>query len=68
MSHVDEAFETYMLLEKCGPAVSLYLWEATLAWVEDAEEHNYLGLGGLSNVTQNTGSLHFPQLPTRLQA
>ena len=37
----DEAFQTYRLLKACGPAVSLELWKATQAWVQDAEEHNH---------------------------
>ena len=35
---LDEAFETYQLLKKCSPAVTLYLWNATKAWVQDAED------------------------------
>ena len=35
----DEAFQMYRLLRKCSPAVSLDLWEATQAWVQDAEKH-----------------------------
>ena len=35
----DEAFQTYRLLKKCGPAVSLDLWEATQSWVKDAEKY-----------------------------
>ena len=38
---LDEAFENYRLLKKCGPAVSLDLWDATQAWVKDAEEYNH---------------------------
>ena len=38
---LDEAFENYRLLKKCGPAVSLDLWDAAQAWVKDAEEHNH---------------------------
>ena len=34
----DEAFETYRQLKNCGPAVSLDMWKATQAWVQDAEE------------------------------
>ena len=37
----DEAFEYYRLLKRCSPAVSLDLWDATQAWVKDAEEHNH---------------------------
>ena len=37
----DEAFEYYRLLKRCGPAVSLNLWNATQAWVKNAEEYNH---------------------------
>ena len=38
---LDQAFETYRLLKTCSPAVSLHLWDATQAWIQDAEEHNH---------------------------
>ena len=37
----EEAFQTYSLLKRCGPAISLDLWKATQAWVKDAERHNH---------------------------
>ena len=37
----DEAFATYRLLKECGPAVSLNMWNATQAWIQDAEKHNH---------------------------
>ena len=37
----EEAFETYKLLKACGPAVSMYLWNASQSWIKDAEEHNH---------------------------
>ena len=40
---VDEAFDTYRLLKKCGSAASLNLLKATQAWVKDAEKHNHSG-------------------------
>ena len=36
-----EAFKTYGLVKACGPAVTIYLWKATQAWVKDAERHNH---------------------------
>ena len=39
LSH--EAFETYKTLQACGPAVSVFLWTATQAWVENAKKHNH---------------------------
>ena len=38
---LDDAFQTYMLLKKCGPAVSLNLWEATQSWIKSAEEYHH---------------------------
>ena len=38
---LDEAFETYRQLKKCGPAVSVDLWNATQAWIRDAEEYKH---------------------------
>ena len=40
-SLVDEAFQAYRLLKKCGPAVSLNLLKAIQAWIKDAERHNH---------------------------
>ena len=37
----EEAFQTYSLLKKCSPAVSLDLWKATQGWVKDTEEYNH---------------------------
>ena len=36
-----EAFQTYKLLKGCGPAVSLDTWDATLSWINNAEEYNH---------------------------
>ena len=38
---LHEAFQTYKLLKTCTPAVSLTMWKATRAWVQDAEKHNH---------------------------
>ena len=38
---LDEAFETYRLLKKCGPTVSLDLLHATQEWIKNAERHNH---------------------------
>lgn len=37
----QEAFKIYRLLKGCGPTASVYLWEASQAWVKDAEEHKH---------------------------
>ena len=62
---VDDAFETYRPLKKCGPAVSLYLWDATQAWVWYAEVYNHpsvleayqTSLNTLDNFTSFTSTL-----------
>ena len=41
LSHHDEAFEAYRKLKACGAAVSMFLWNATQAWVKNAEKHNH---------------------------
>ena len=38
---LDEAFEIYRQLKRCGTGSSLDLWKATQDWVKDAEKHNH---------------------------
>ena len=38
---VDDAFQTYGLLKRCSPAISLELLKATLGWIQDAEKYSH---------------------------
>ena len=64
---LDDAFDTYRLLKKCGPAVSLYLWNAAQAWVKDAEKHNHSSVLEAYQTSLNTLD-HFTSLDSSLDS
>ena len=63
----DEAFDTYRLLKRCSPAVSLDLWDATQAWVQNAEKHGHSSALEAYQTSLNTLD-HFTSLNSSLDS
>ena len=53
-SSPQDAFETFKRLKACGPAVSPDLWDATQAWVKNAEKYNHPSVLEAYQTTLNT--------------
>ena len=62
---LGKVFQTYGQLKKCGPAVSLNLWEATQNWVQHAEEYNHSSVLEAYQISLNTLD-HFTSLNSSL--
>ena len=66
-SSPQDAFETFKKLKTCGPAVSLDLWDATQAWVKNAEKYNHPSALEAYQTTLNTLD-HFTSMQSSLDS